>query len=597
MIVLLVPMTVSAGPTQEVETITVAGAATNEAPMLTEMVASGELPPLGERLPVTPLVVEPIDEIGTYGGTLRKVMPGASFWAYAKVAAIEPVIDWNYDYDGFQPNVAEDWELSADGRQLTLYLRDGMKWSDGAPFTVDDFLYVWDLWRDPDHPWGPPGSFSLDTEVVKIDDYTLQYNFPEPNPKVLEDFAFTFTLYMPSHYMKQFVDIDSFNEKRFWVTNPELPTVGPWQLISYQEGVVSRAERNPYYWKVDTEGNQLPYIDGVDFSIVENTELLGLKIVNGEVDFEYRHNGIDNYTLFKENEARGNYRTLEWSVIAGAEYFVSLNLDTVTPNLRPLMRERDFRVALAISLNRAEFSRLLTLGFGTPWSVGLHPASPNYEEEVGLLNTEYDPDRARLIFSDLGLKDLDGDGILQYADGEDVTIVIDVQDRQKRLAATELMAEQWKEVGINAVVNTANYLERQENGEYDAFTLYLGEGMTSVVDNRRWSPLPRTNFSYPEVSRWYQTDGDDGEAPNEWQRRLYELAALANSETDPERRRDAIMEIVRVNAEQVTKIGTIHLVPKPVTVSNRLGNVPLERSVYAAHGAYFAMLYQTYIKD
>jgi peptide/nickel transport system substrate-binding protein len=596
-LLLLLPAAVFAAAQADQEQAAVAGAATREAPMLAARVASGELPPLEERLPVEPLVVEPFAELGTYGGTLRKVMRGASFWAFGKFASIETLVDWTFDYAGFQPNVAKDWEISADGKQFTLRLREGMKWSDGAPFTVDDILYVWELWRDPNHPWSPNGGFTLDMEVNKIDDYTLRYDFPEPNPRILEDLAFTFTFYLPSHYLKQFTEFDRFNQMRNWTLNPELPTIGAWQLVSYEDGVVARAERNPYYWKVDTEGNQLPYLDKVDFSIVANPELLNLKIVNGEVDLEYRHLGIANYTLLKENESRANYRTLEWSVIAGAENFMWLNLDTPNSQLRELMRQRDFRVALSIGLNRAEFSRLLHLGFGEPWSIGMHPASPYYDEETGRLNTEYDPERAQRVFSDLGLKDLDGDGVLEYPDGADVTIVIDVPDRQNMLPAAELTAEQWKDLGLNAVLNSANLAERRNNGEYDVYLVYLGEGMTSTIDNRRWTPIPRVNLSYPQVSKWHLTDGEEGDVPTAWQRRLAELWDLSSVEADQAKRREYIMEIVRINAEQVTKIGTVHLIPKPVIVSNRLGNVPEQRNAYAAHGIYWVNPEQLYFKS
>lgn len=298
-----------------------------EAPMLQAMVAAGDLEPVAERLPEEPLVVEAEDSIGQYGGTWRRAFKGIKdFHAFGRLN-YEPMLRWPRDpKDPVQPGLAKEWRWSDDGTELTLHLRRGLKWSDGAPFTVDDIIFWWEaIETNKDVTAAPHAEWVINgepMELEKIDDVTIKLKFAGPNglaetvglafhgnqwPLGFERFGF----FAPRHYLEQYhpaynsavTDYQQFEEKAFDF-NIERPAMTPWRVTEWGAGATELvAERNPYYWKVDEAGNQLPYIDRLHFTLVEDNEAANLLAIAGEIDMQTRHMDLSKYPVYQDRKS------------------------------------------------------------------------------------------------------------------------------------------------------------------------------------------------------------------------------------------------------------------------------------------------------
>src|SRR5690606_31706498 len=313
------------------------GATYKEAPMLAAKVAAGELPPVEERLPKNPLVLEPIEGIGKYGGTLRAMENNDQFPQSRMFMYGFSLVRFADDGQKVVPGLAYKWEHNEDKTVWTFYLREGIRWSDGHPFTVDDILFWWNDMvlhpgiAEPAPDWGQAGGQLA--ELVKIDDYTIQFRYAAPNP-ILDARLATWPngheqgarLIVPAHYMKQFhpdysdyPNFEVFEEKLDWYANVEYPVLTAWRPVEYRPGERLVLERNPYYYAVDPEGNQLPYIDRIEWRISRDIEVIKNEIITGNVDFHLRpYLDLRDLQLLRQNEARGNYRVMMWGSGSGS---------------------------------------------------------------------------------------------------------------------------------------------------------------------------------------------------------------------------------------------------------------------------------------
>jgi len=311
----------------------------SEAPILAELVKQGKLPPVEKRLPEKPLVIVPVEEVGKYGGTWRMAMRGrADTMLLVREVDYEGLVRIDPDLANVLPGLAESWKIGGNGRTFTFYIRKGIKWSDGQPFTADDIMFWYkDIILNKELTPVTPSWLTSEGEVVKvekIDDYTVRFSFKKPNGIFLPYLATGTAGIIPSHYLKQFHPsytpkdklnelakkeglntwLDLFNNKNNPWMNPELPVINAWKVVT-PVGTGTRVvfERNPYYWKVDIEGKQLPYIDKLAIDIVDNLEVMKMKALNGEIDMQSRHIGqiIADYPLYAENKAKGGYRLIK----------------------------------------------------------------------------------------------------------------------------------------------------------------------------------------------------------------------------------------------------------------------------------------------
>ncbi len=311
-----------------------------EAPELDALVASGELPPVEERLPANPRVVEPVDSIGVYGGVWHRAWRGVSdFHAFGRII-YDPVLRWPRDPSGdIQPGLADTWTFSDDGKALTLHFREGLKWSDGVPFTVDDVMFWWDaIETDPNVTAAIHSEWMVGGEPMtleKIDDNTITLHFAAPNglaetvglafhgnnwPLGFERFGF----YAPKHYLEQFhpaySDTGSYDlfEEKASDYNVDKPMMTAWKITQYEPGTTLMvAERNPYYWAVDPEGNQLPYIDKIYFHFVEDTAGVNAMGIAGDLSMQARAIDLAQYPVYQDNAEANDYPHADVAPSAG----------------------------------------------------------------------------------------------------------------------------------------------------------------------------------------------------------------------------------------------------------------------------------------
>ncbi|MCB0065027.1 MAG: ABC transporter substrate-binding protein, partial [Caldilineaceae bacterium] len=453
-----------------------------ESPMLAEKVASGELPPVDERLPQEPLVLEPVEEIGQYGGTWRSVDDDSLGWT-RQTSMVEPYLKWERDGNGMRPNILESWEWNEDATELVVTYRAGIKWSDGEPLTVDDYLFWWnDMVLDEDVPVGPPGGTMVGGEVMqveKIDDFTLKYTFAAPNPLFLENHSrghyHSAAFIVPAHYLQQFhpkynAEMEDANElvdrynpgSRYHY--PDMPTFGPWMLVEYQSGQRAAFERNPYYWKVDTAGNQLPYIDRLEVEITEGnpTEVVALKAIAGELDIQVRDLSLQDVPLVMENAEAGDYRVIMWNRGDFAWPWLILMYDYPDEGIVDLMYTQPFRQALSYAIDRDRINNITSLGLATPRQFALSPESPEFQSEAGKAAyqawassyADHDPDQAAALLDEIGVVDADGDGFRDRPDGTPLELIVDMSANDtKTIDAMDLIKEDWEAIGIKTALN------------------------------------------------------------------------------------------------------------------------------------------------
>jgi len=357
----------------------------SEAPMLADM----GLPSIDDRLPAVPLVVQPVDSVGEYGGTWHRAFLGvADFHALGRLI-YEAVLRWPRDpKDPIQPGLAESWEFSDDGKELTLNFHKGLKWSDGAPFTVDDIIFWWeDIENDENITASRHIEWVVNGEPMqleKIDDVTIKLKFAGPNglaettglafhgcqwPLGFERFGF----FAPRHYLEQYhpkytadATYEQFEEKAFNF-NTELPVMYAWKVAQWEAGATEMiAERNPYYWKVDPEGKQLPYIDRIHYTLVESGDALNLMAIAGDLDMQHRRINFSQYTVYQENAEAGNYHLLIWPTAQASTITLFPNQSYPDTKYRELLQNLKFRQALSLAIDRNMINEVSFLGQAIP---------------------------------------------------------------------------------------------------------------------------------------------------------------------------------------------------------------------------------------
>jgi len=580
----------------------------NEAPMLAELVKQGKLPPVEKRLPDEPAVVEPVEEVGQYGGTWRKAVAHRGDMMLNSRIGYEPLVRWDRSGKKVIPNVAKRWTVSDGGRTYTFYLRKGIKWSDGEPFTADDIMFWYEdvlLNKDlsPVFPsWlttrGKPGT------VEKIDDFTIRFKFAEPYSLFLEYLAtpsgLSLTAY-PKHYLKQFhqkyaskEELDKrmkdegftrwgslFGSKVDLNANPELPSIRAWVLKTPSPTTYATAERNPYYWKIDTQGNQLPYIDKLFFTFLKTTESIVLKALTGEDDMQYQFIGLANYSLLMENREKGGYQVYMWPSAEIAAFYPNQNVKD--PVLRKLFQDRRFRIALSLAVNRDEINSIGFLGLGKPHAATSVKGDPYYMEEFAKAYIEYDPKRANKLLDEIGLTKRDKEGFRLRPDGKTLAITINIFPAETGMTPDvwELVRKYFEDIGIKIAIKVEDvtlWVTRTTAGENE-IAGYATTGMHWDVDPIWYVPTARSSYWAPLYGLWYATEGKGGEEPIPEIRELQKLYDQLKEATDPVKKLNLGRSILRSHARNIWYVGLVNY-PYPIVVKNNFRNVPKEGIVH-----------------
>ena len=424
----------------------------NQSPMLDARVASGELPPVEERLPEEPKVVEPFEEIGQYGGTLTllSTLPSA-FGPEGLMMGTMGLFTPSNDGMTTVPNLAKGFKWSEDLKTFTIYLRKGLKWSDGVPFTADDVVFQFeDVYGNDELTPVKPAGWSPGGELLKarkVDDYTVRLEFSIPSPLMearLATYQSWQTLaYTPKHYLKKWHikynpkadelakeegydhwwEAFQFHADCYAMDDPNVPV--PFSYILKKETTnVMLLERNPYFYEVDSAGNQLPYIDKVQIITVSSPEVYGLKVITGESDFAMQGLSLESYPLYKENEEKGDYRVILSPFFANSELALGFNFNEKDLVLRKIYHNIKFRQALSLAINRDEINETVYFGKAVPCNVAPSPANSYYKKEWGEYYAQYDPKTANHLLDEMGLE-RGKDGFRLRPDGKRLELLIE----------------------------------------------------------------------------------------------------------------------------------------------------------------------------
>ncbi len=603
----------------------------NEAPMLAARVAAGALPPVDERLPVDPLVIEPYSEIGQYGGTWHRFDTSSTGSHFVMAMYAYSPVHWVQDGLDKRPGLAKGWDHNDDKTEWTLYLREGTKWSDGDSFTADDFMFWWnDMVLNEEHSDVPPDymkSAAAVTAVTKVDDYTLHFAFSDPSPLFLDRLAMwpngtipgNEKLFVPEHYLRQFhpdySDEETFeilDENLNWPSNPDAPVLNPWMPVQYDPGTRLLLDRNPYYYAVDPAGNQLPYIDTVDMTYVENLEVSKLRVIAGEQEIcgrPCRYQPLSELSVFRDAEASVGFKTYLWDQGGGASFLLYPNWTHRDPQKRALYRNRDFRLGLSHAIDRVKIQKIVYFGTGELTTGTMSPKAIEFTaNDTGQdlyrqwrdLGVQFDLDLANQLLDAAGAVDADGDGFRDLPSGDALTLRIDCSagglENKANAQNVEIVKEGWEAVGLKVQVNAVpdeQLVVMQDNSEIDIRSCWgLGDGPNFLVfpnwvipiDNNRWAPL---------YGAWYKVIGTEkegmeldqdpldrnppreepGEGDPVW--RLWELYNAARIEPDDAARLALSQDIIRVHVEDGPfVIGTVANTPSIVGHLDTVGNFP-----------------------
>ena len=582
-----------------------------EAPELAELFKAGKLPSVDKRLPEEPMVLKPWGEVGKYGGTWRQptMVPDWTPQYYFMKEHI--VLHDPWKLASFVPNVAKKYEWSADAKTLTFWLRKGMKWSDGQPFTADDFLFWYDdILLNKDLTPAVSGVFKTGEDVMKmtkVDDTTVRISFTQPYATFLDALVNVSNpeMYAPKHYLRQFhakyatkEDLDKLMKAGsfgLWTdmflakgynleaqeSNPECPSLRGWVVQNKFGEPVQLYKRNPYYWKVDTAGNQLPYIGEMRRDLVPNLEGLFTKAIAGEVDFLWLDATVEKYPVLKQYEKTKGYNVvlgLNPQSIVGSVLFNFWNKDQA---LKSLLRNKNFRVALSVAMNRAEINEFIYRGQAKPTQGTVGDAQPWYEEKYGKAAAEYDVAKANTLLDGLGLSKKDAQGYRLRSDGKRLsfTTMIAAEYRAELPELAELVKGYWKAVGVETNIKPlANDIfdVRRREYDYDVCMMLTNMGFAEYQP-ADYMPNPVMTSSWTgQWSEWLLSGGTKGEEPPAEVKKIVQIAEQLKKEPSEDARFQLNKQILQLHADNIWFLGTCNDPDqsRQHIVNAKLGNMP-----------------------
>lgn len=596
-----------------------------EPPLIAADVAAGKLPPMGERLPKNPRVLNMKalgKDYGKYGGSINTLMAKSKDIRMMTVYGYARLVGFDSDLN-LVPDILADFEVEQ-GRIFTLKLREGHKWSDGHPFTSEDFRYYWEevalheeLSRSSD-----------DTELLVegelpefevIDELTVRYTWKKPNPLFLGSLAAPRpnVIYLPAHYMKQF-HIDHANKaelekmvadegERNWVSlhinkgrhyrpeNPDRPRLDPWLNLTTPPAEQFTFVRNPYFHRVDDRGMQLPYVDKVVIGI-SSAEIIPAKTGSGEVDLQARYLRFSDYTFLKASGKAHNLNVGLWQEGKGSQIAIFPNFNANDDTWREVMRDVRFRRALSLAIDRQELNQQFFFGLANISSNTVMPSSPLYEDRFANAWIDLDVEKANSLLDEMGLKMGDG-GIRILPDGRPAEIVLEGAGNSEETDVVELLKSYWAKIGIKVFsrnIPRENLRRRALAGET---TLSIGLGLDlglAVADlaPNELAPTSQSQTNWPKWGNYYDSNGVSGEPPEIAEaQKLSDLFGEWSVSETTEQRRAIWKEMLEIYSDQVFSIGIVNGVMQPIVYRNTLKNIPEQGIFTFAPTSYFGTYY------
>lgn len=585
-----------------------------------KIVGNPKLPALSERIPAEPLVVAPYDSIGKYGGTLDALSnateAGTSDFLSTRHVNL---VRYSDDLQTIVPNVAKSWEWNSDFTQLTFKLRKGHKWSDGAPFTAEDVKFWYDNLALDSKVMEKPKDYVLvggkRMTVDVVDPQTVRFNLPAPKPGLLAHFATSFAQgFQPKHFLGKFhPDINADADKLAkaagfenglavikayfgnsdWTDTPSPILNSPDKLGKLPAHVVPTLESfitvndttegrhyvaNPYFFMVDTQGNQLPYISEQDEVYANDNQVRLLKLVNAEADYKSQSLQLSDAPLLLENQEKGNY-TVELKPKIAMHAF-SFNVTSENAEKRKVFGDLRFRKAMSIAINRDELNEVAYFGQGTPQQyIGFSPAPDFVNPDWKKYATEFDQAGANKLLDEVGMKDTDGDGFRELPNGE--KIVLNIQFATQGIAGqvVELVAQYWSNVGIQSTVKEVTpdeYRSAQSSNKLDVGAWEKAQPMGIILGNNElWVPPFENYFAHRTGmlwAEWVDSNGAKGVEPPAYVKQLIDDINTFQSEPAGSAKSNEVGErMVKNMVENLLFIGTVQS-SDPIYHRNALKN-------------------------
>ena len=571
---------------------------------------AGTLPAMADRLPKNPRVIDLAAmgrETGRHGGTVRMIVGGQRDVRLIPIYSYSRLMGYD-DKLQLQPDILAACDVQ-DDRVYTLHLREGHRWSDGAPYTAEDFRYCWEdvLNNEVLYRSGVPVELTANDEPALfevLDPLTVRYTFAAPQPDFLPNLAapLPLLLALPQHYMKQFHEKYQTPEKlaelvETWKVddwqglhqkvsrqnrpeNPDLPTLESWRPRTAPPAEQFVFERNPYFHRVDQAGNQLPYLDRILLN-VSSAEIIAAKTATGESDLQTVGIGFPDYTLLKQAEKVHPVKVSLWRRTQGSSVTLLPNLNYRDDAWRGLFHDVRFRRALSVAINRVELNKVIYFGLGQEAADTVLPESPLFKPEYASAWAQYDPALANSLLDELGLTTRGGGNIRKLPDGRQCGIVVETAGESTlEVDVLGLIRDHFRDVGIAIYIRTTQrdvFRSRALGGDV---MMGVWAGLDNGVPTADMSPEPLAptagdQLQWPLWGTWYASGEDAGEAPT-----IPEAAELVQllkdwRQTTSTDQRSAIWhKMLAIRADQVFTIGTVSGALQPVLRSALMRNVP-----------------------
>jgi peptide/nickel transport system substrate-binding protein len=582
------------------------------------------LPSVDQRLPTNPLVVKPWEKVGKYGGTMRIVTTNdhkERAMTYTTGYEGRSLVIWSMDQKEVVPNVAESYSLSADGRDYTFVLRRGLKWSNGTPFTSEDIRF-WYQDVETNADLNPTANLKYTVEIK--DEYTVIFHYKDPSPLEIYTFAnyswATTAWFLPQEYLKQFhikynsnaetqakaegyqTWKDNFNQKRNYVANSDLPTLCPFVLITKDVNASTLVlERNPYFWAVDTDGNQLPYIDRLQIAVAESMDVVKMRAVAGEVDLGLaviQENFLD-YPLYMEHARAGNYTVRTGDYAEPNAMNIHINKTHQDPAKRDVMGRLEFRQALSLALDR---NTIISTNYSVgpvkavPRNFAPYPGSPYKDDDLANNYARFDLNAANQLLDSIGLNRKNSAGKRLLSNGAAFTLVIDVPNYSPDwIDIGNQIAACWQAAGIDVTARSIDpslWGQRTLSNDFDVSIMTGGGGFLFPSPGEINSYTGYNNIDWPTTFQnghliYKQTKGESGIAPDADIQKLWELGTAAVVEPNNARRDTMLKEIFALHKKNLYILGIGTRLPYPYIVKNNLHNVaPLNNDWGMGHGGH-----------
>lgn len=578
-----------------------------EAPMLADLVKAGKLPTIDKRLPAEPVVVKPVRKVGKYGGTAYAEGISVATSSDAQMLGEVALFRFANDLSSHTPYVATSYQFNADYTQCTINLRKGVKWSDGTPFTSDDMIfYFTDSEFNTDYApvtnayWQPGGKRM---EVVKVDDYSVRFEFAAPYPcfPLLMKTSGPIRAWLPKAWCQKYLPKYNPNAdteaKAAGFTNWQAqwkkivqyygellvgePVLNPW-IPTKNSPTQELWERNPYYFEVDTEGNQLPYIDRWNVEVAANLEIFNLKAVSGQLTICGNNLATVNYPLLKQNETTGNYRVVNTFLEHGTDVGQAFNQEHPDPVLKKIFRDVRFRRAMSLAINREEINKLVYLGMGKPSQATINSSASFFKKEWAENYAQFDVKKAEQLMIEVGLK-RGADGIWQRPDGKPLAFMLEYPAEEgPKKEVNELVGKYWKAFGVQVDVQLREktyLITRVQSGQQDCSSWHANRELERSAWVEGWSGSKlgvggSDCLTYAQAwKNWISSGGKSGvEPPKEALDMVDAYRKWQSYGFGTPEYTAAAIKVHDMMAETLYVIGTVGEGPFPVVVSNNLEN-------------------------